>query len=186
MVLRPWASLSSDNAPRCSRAATTGSGTAGQTPWPSERLAVHTWVVPAPSECEFPALAPTTGYTRGCRCNRCVEAARAASRRSRQKHAREQTQRADERQQGWYSVHRDLLRARFAAAGAVPDSDALMRALRKDIAPRFVRGHFTEAEDRAIVAWRGTDLMLAVALGRTYDAVIGRKHRLRRAGRLWS
>jgi len=142
--------------------------------------------VPAPPECEFPTLAPTTGYTRGCRCDRCVGAARAASRRSRQKRARARTQRALQHQEGWYSVHQDQIRSLFAAAGAVPDPDTLMRALRKDIAPRFVHGRFTEAEDRVIVAWRGTDLMLAVALGRTYDAVIGRKHRLRRDGRLWA
>ncbi|MCC6497178.1 MAG: hypothetical protein IT193_13075 [Propionibacteriaceae bacterium] len=66
------------------------------------------------------------------------------------------------------------------------DADTIALALRKDIAPAFVRGAFTEAEDRVIIAWQGRDLMLAVALGRTYDAVIGRKHRLRVAGRLWA
>ena len=35
--------------------------------------------MPTPPECDFPSLAPTTGYTRGCRCERCVDAARAAN-----------------------------------------------------------------------------------------------------------
>lgn len=94
-------------------------------------------------------------------------------------------QQSDELQRGWYSAHRDEVRAKFARDGRVPDSDTLTSALRKDIAPRLVSGPFSEAEDRVIIAWRGTDLMLAVALGRTYDAVTGRKHRLRREGRLW-
>ncbi len=62
----------------------------------------------------------------------------------------------------------------------------MTRALRRDLAPRLVTGPFTEPEDRVIIAWRDTDLMLAVALGRTYNAIIGRKQRLRRAGRLWT
>lgn len=141
--------------------------------------------MPAPLECAFPTLAPATGYTRGCRCARCLDAARDAKRRSRQKHAAAREQQSDELQSGWYSAHRDEVRARAARDGRVPDSDTLTRALRKDIAPRLVTGPFSEAEDRVIIAWRGTDLMLAVALGRTYDAVIGRKHRLRTEGRLW-
>lgn len=146
----------------------------------------HTDVVPTPPECAFPTLAPTTGYTRGCRCDRCREAALSAKRRSRQKHARGRTQKAGAGRQDWYSLHRDRARAQYAAEGKVPDADTITLALRKDIAPAFVRGAFTDAEDRVIIAWRGTDLMLAVALGRSYDAVIGRKHRLRVAGRLWN
>ena len=142
--------------------------------------------MPTPPECAFPSLAPTTGYTRGCRCERCVDAARAAKRRSREKHAARRPRPDDEPGKDWYSAHRDKLRAEYTERGRVPDADALMRALRKDIAPRLVRGRYTEAEDLVIIAWRKSDLMLAVALGRTYDGVIGRKHQLRLAGRLWA
>lgn len=142
--------------------------------------------MPTPPECDFPSLAPTTGYARGCRCERCVDAARAAKRRSREKHSGPPPRPDDEREKEWYSAHRDKLRAEYAESGKVPNADALTLALRKDIAPRLVRGRYTEAEDRVIIAWRDTDLMLAVALGRTYDGVIGRKHQLRLAGRLWA
>ncbi len=142
--------------------------------------------MPTPTECAFPSLAPTTGYTHGCRCARCVDAAREAKRRSREKRSVPTPRPVDKREGDWYSVHRDNLCAEYARRSEVPDADAMMLALRKDIAPRFVRGRFTEAEDRVIIAWRGTDLMLAVALGRTYNAVIGRKHQLRLDGRLWA
>ena len=142
--------------------------------------------MPAPPECAFPSLAPTTGYTRGCRCERCVDAARAAKRRSRERHAGTLPRPDDGREEDWYSSHRDKLRAAYVEGGKVPDADTMTLALRKDIAPRLVRGRYTEAEDRVIIAWRDTDLMLAVALGRTYNAVISRKHRLRLAGRLWA
>jgi hypothetical protein len=92
----------------------------------------------------------------------------------------------EDKQRGWYNVNRDRVRAEHAAAGRPPDADSMALALRRDIAPALVRGPFSPAEDRAIIAWRGTDLMLAVALGRSYDAIIGRKHRLRRDGRLWT
>lgn len=111
---------------------------------------------------------------------------RDAGRRSRERHAVAREKSSYEHQKDWYSANRDKLRAEYAADGRVPDSESVTIVLRKDIAPRFVQGPFSEAEDRVIIAWRDADLMLAVALGRTYDAVIGRKHRLRRAGRLWA
>ncbi|MGC4154500.1 MAG: hypothetical protein QM628_15680 [Propionicimonas sp.] len=82
-------------------------------------------------------------------------------------------------------MNRDALEAEERATGHKHTADEHYNALRKDIAPRFVSGPFTEAEDRVIIAWRGTDLTLAVALGRTYAVTVGRKHRLRRAGQLW-
>lgn len=136
-------------------------------------------------ECAFPALAATTGYSKGCRCDRCVTAGKEAGARWLQKHRRPRAPKPDQSQESWYSLNRDRVRAERAAAGQIASADEIELALRKDIAPRFVRGRFSEAEDRVIIAWRGTDLMLAVALGRTYDAVIGRKHRLRIEGRLW-
>lgn len=115
-----------------------------------------------------------------------MDAARAAKRRSRERRAGPRGRPDDEREKDWYSSNRDKLRAAYAEGGRVPDADTMTLALRKDIAPRLVRGRYTTAEDRVIIAWRDTDLMLAVALGRTYNAVISRKHRLRLAGRLWA
>lgn len=136
--------------------------------------------------CAFPTLSSTTGYARGCRCDRCCEGARAVRRGWRERRAEKRRLAVEEEQRGWYSVNRDSVRADNATADQVDDARSMTLALHRDIAPAFVRGPYTEAEDRVIIAWRGTDLMLAVALGRSYYAVIGRKRRLRRAGRLWS
>lgn len=152
--------------------------------------AANTGAVLPPPQCAYPGVAGSTGYARGCRCDRCRNAAAAI----RERHARrkaEARREAEARRQeeagefGWYRVHRNALEEEERATGRQYTADDHYNALRRDVAPGFVRGPFSDAEDRVIVAWRGTDLMLAVALGRTYWATISRKHRLRLAGRLW-
>ena len=108
--------------------------------------------------------------------------------RLRKAEARREAETARQEEAGeldWYRANRDALAAEERATGRQFTADEHYNALRRDLAPGFVRGPFSEAEDRVIVAWRGTDLMLAVALGRTYWATIARKHKLRRAGRMW-
>ncbi|MCA0253329.1 MAG: hypothetical protein LCH76_13795 [Actinobacteria bacterium] len=146
--------------------------------------------MPPPPPCAWPDVAGSTGYARGCRCERCREAAfqirrRHALRKAEGRREAEAQRLAEEAALGWYREHRDALVAAEQATGHQHTSDEHYNALRRDLAPGFVSGPFSAAEDRVIIAWRDTDLMLAVALGRTYWAVVGRKHRLRKQGRLW-
>lgn len=152
--------------------------------------AANTGAVPPPPQCTFPEVAGSTGYARGCRCDRCLDAVAVIRDRHRRRKDEARREAKAVRQEeagelGWYRAHRDALEEAERTTGSKFSSDEHYNALRKDIAPRLVTGPFTEAEDRVIIAWRGTDLMLAVALGRTYAVTVSRKHRLRRAGRLW-
>lgn len=143
----------------------------------------NTQAVPPALLCTFPHVSGSTGYARGCRCERCCTAVTEIKRRHQQKRAQARRAAKEARERGWYSGHRDALRIE---AGGQPGRSDVELARRRDLAPPFVTGPYTAAEDRVIIAWRATDLMLAVALGRTYWSVVGRKHRLRRVGRLWT
>ena len=48
--------------------------------------------------------------------------------------------------------------------------------------PATVSGLFSPAEDKVILAWEGTGVQLAAALGRTYGSVQSRQATLRKRG----
>lgn len=109
-----------------------------------------------------------------------------------------------ERARIYYQEHREAIRERKAKHYAENREVALERARRRrdddpealarssqrkreayaKASPAVATGPYTEAEDRLIVGWGGTDIELAIALGRTYTSVRSRKVRLRSKGLL--
>ena len=49
----------------------------------------------------------------------------------------------------------------------------------RSLSIRATGRRYTGVEDQLILSWEGTDLELAIALGRTYGSVVSRKKKLR-------
>lgn len=152
-------------------------------------------VEPQSEECQFPHNAAKTAYGKGCRCARCVEVERGRNRR--RYAANLQAERA--RNRAYYETHRDEDRER-GRRRYERDPEGMRakwrewreksldreqergrrRRERHNAIPVAAWGRYSEAEDQTIMGWDGTDLGLALELGRTYQSIVTRKRRLRK------
>lgn len=147
-----------------------------------------------PAECLFPQNAAKTASGKGCRCRRCVEAAR--ERNQRRYAANLEARRA--RNRAYYQTHREEAAAR-GRRRYERDPEGMRakwqewreksrererergrrRRERHNSIPVTAWGRYSETEDQTLLTWKGTDLNLAFELGRSYQSIVARKRRLR-------
>lgn len=139
--------------------------------------------------------AAKTAYGKGCRCRLCVEAERA---RNRRRYAADiEAQR--ERSRAYAQTHREEAAARgrkryehdpegmrakgreWRENGRERERErGRRRRERHNSIPVTAWGRYNADEDQAILGWQGTDLDLALKLGRSYQSIVTRKRRLRK------
>jgi hypothetical protein len=93
-----------------------------------------------------------------------------------------------ERKRRRYEANPEAVRAEWRQYRAEHLEAALERERRRrerqKAIPVTVTGPYAPAEDRIVIEWQGTDLELALALGRSYTGVVSRKGKLRKRGLL--
>lgn len=135
--------------------------------------------------CEHPDLAASTAYRRGCRCDRC----RADHTVRYRRYVEANRERRADTNRRWREQNRESLAVydrqwRLSNLDSVSERERRRRRAMAELTPSNVTGRYSEAEDRIIRSWAGSEVALAQALGRSWESVRGRKRELRKRGLL--
>ena len=135
--------------------------------------------------CSHPQNTARTAYNKGCRCDGCREAEAEKARRYREAHREAIAEKARRyREANREAIAEKGRRYREANYKACRRAVRMRREKYARLLPATVSGPFSPAEDKVILAWEGTVVQLAAALGRTYAPVQQRQASLRKRGLL--